>query len=277
MDRRLDINLLPPEFQPQPAVRWHPIYLAALYSLALFLMFYIVIGSYQRVKKLEADITKANESVKLLQPFADAYDMSEQSVKSLENLKQLFVYLDGQYVDWPLFFYHLEPNIPSGVWLTSASAEVVTKVPTKKKPAAAATPPAAQPQGAGGEKKAPQGGAPATPAAPAAAPKEAVTPPPLRTGDITIEGVVNGYSLAPISAFLKNLQNDPYFVLTYLKDSALDEKEEGVTRSFTIVVRVKDPKQTAEEEAAKSKSKPKDATPASTPQSVPVAEGGHAQ
>jgi Tfp pilus assembly protein PilN len=262
MDRRLDINLLPPEFQPQPSVRWHPIYLAALYSITLFLVVYFVLMSLNHVKKLEAEIATVNESVTSLQPFADAYDKAEQSVKSLENLKQLFVYLDAQYVDWPMFFYHLEPNLPKGVWLTAANAEVVTKAPEKKAAPAPAPAPAPATPAKGGS------AAPATPATPP------VPEPPLRTGDIVLEGRVNGYSLTPLSTFLKNLQADPYFSATYLQDSALEEDEKGVTRSFKIIVRVKDPKQAAEEAAAAAKPKP-----AAAPQQ-PVsgsAEGGHAQ
>jgi hypothetical protein len=265
MDRRLDINLLPPEFQPQPSVRWHPIYLAAMYSITLVLVIYFVMLSFNRVKKLEAEVATVNDNVKKLQPFAGAYDKAEQSVKSLENLKQLFVYLDAQYVDWPLFFYHLEPNLPKGVWLTSADAEVVTKAPEKKAAPAAASAPAAP--AAGGAKA-----APATPATPKAAPT--APQPPLRTGDIVLEGRINGYSLTPLSTFLKNLQSDPYFITTYLQDSAIDEAETGVTRTFKIVVRVKDPKQTAEEQAAAAKGKPADAPEQPVSAS---AEGGHPQ
>jgi Tfp pilus assembly protein PilN len=225
---------------------------------------YFVLMNINHVKKLEADITAANDSIKSLQPYADAYNKAEQSVKSLENLKQLFVYLDAEYVDWPIFFYHLEPNVPKGVWLTTVNAEVVTKAPEKK---TAPPAPAPAPAPAGGGKAAPAPATPATPATPA------VPEPPLRTGDIVLEGRINGYSLAPLSAFLKNLQSDPYFMATYLQDSAIDEAETGVTRTFKIIVRVKDPKQTAEEEAAAAKGKPADA-------SQPVSsstEGGHAQ
>jgi hypothetical protein len=117
MERRLDINLLPPEFRPQPAVRWHPIYLAILYSLAVVLLLWVGFSSLNRVKAIEGRISKAEQEINNLKVFADAFDTAEQSVRTFDNLKRLFVYLDQHYVDWPLFFHHLEPNLPGGVWV----------------------------------------------------------------------------------------------------------------------------------------------------------------
>jgi hypothetical protein len=267
MDRRLDINLLPPEFQPQPALRWHPIYLALLYALSMLAVVVVGVTCQTRITKLEAQIGTTNENIARLQPFSDAYDMAHDSIKSLENLKQLFVYLDGQYVDWPLFFHHLKPNIPQGVWLKTVKAEVVTKAPDVPTPAPA---PAPAPPAKG--EKAPA--APATPPPPPPAPA-----PPLRTGDIVIEGLINGYSLIPLSEFLKNLQDDPYFVESFLQESNLNEDEVGVTRTFRVIVRVKDPKQTEAENAEKEKSKAKaaEAAAAAEAENTPAGEGAAAQ
>ncbi len=262
MDRRLDINLLPPEFQPQPALRWHPIYLALLYSLSLFLVLFVVISNMNRIHKVEAQIETANDSIQRLQPFSDAYDMAQESIKSLESLKQLFVYLDGQYVDWPLFFHHLKPNVPQGVWLKTVKADVVTTAPAP--PPAMAPAPAPAPA-EGGQ------AAPATPAPPPSAPA-----PPMWTGDIVIDGLVNGYSLLPLSALLKNLQDDPYFAEVFLQESSLSEEETGVTRSFRIIVRVKDYKQTEAENAEKEK-KPAPAADTVGDKNTPAGEGAVAQ
>jgi len=270
MDRRLDINLLPPEFQPQPSVRWHPIYLALLYAISLLAVVVVGVMCQTRIHTLEANIGTANENIQRLQPFSDAYDMAHDSIKSLENLKTLFVYLDGQYVDWPIFFHHLKPNIPQGVWLKTVKADVVTKA--LEAPKKAPTPPPAPAQG---------GNAPAAPAAPATPPPPPSAPsPPLRTGDIVIEGLINGYSLLPLSAFLKNLQNDPYFVEAFLQESNLSEEEQkGVTRSFRVIVRVKDPKHTEAEKAEKEKSKSKaaDAAAAAGAENSPAGKGASAQ
>ena len=269
MDRRLDINLLPPEFQPQPALRWHPIYLTLLYTLSLLAV--VVVGVYcqGRINNLEAQIGTANENIARLQPFSDAYDMAHDSIKSLENLKTLFVYLDGQYVDWPVFFHHLKPNIPQGVWLKTVKADVVTKAPEAPTQAPAPAPAPAPAKG---------GNAPAAPATPP--PPPSAPSPPLRTGDIVIEGLINGYSLLPLSAFLKNLENDPYFVESFLQESNLNEDETaGVTRSFRIIVRVKDPKQTEAENAEKEKNKAKaaEAAAAAGTENSPAGEGTAAQ
>ncbi len=267
MDRRLDINLLPPEFQPQPSVRWHPIYLALLYALSTLAVVVVGVTCQTRIAKLEANIGTANENIARLQPFSDAYDMAHDSIKSLENLKTLFVYLDGQYVDWPVFFHHLKPNIPQGVWLKTVKADVVTKAPEAPKKAPA-PPPA---QGAN---------APAAPAAPATPPPPPSAPaPPLRTGNIVIEGLISGYSLLPLSAFLKNLENDPFFVKSFLQESNLNEDEAGVTRTFRVIVRVKDPKHTEAENAEKEKHKAKaaDAAAAAGAENTPAGEGTAAQ
>lgn len=263
MDRRLDINLLPPEFQPQPTVRWHPIYLTLLYALSLLAVIVVGVMCQTRIAKLEANIGTANANIARLQPFSDAYDMARDSIKSLENLKTLFVYLDGQYVDWPVFFHHLKPNIPEGVWLKTVKAEVVTKAPEVPAPAPAPAP-AAPAQGED---------APAAPAAPP--PPPSAPTPPLRTGDIVIEGLINGYSLLPLSAFLKNLKNDPFFVDSFLQESNLNEDEKGVTRTFRVIVRVKDPKHTEAENAEKEKSKAKAAKAAAAAgaENTPAGEG----
>lgn len=225
MERRLDINLLPPEFLPQPAIRWHPIYLALLYTLSIFLVLYVGIACLDRIKGLEIEIEEVQAEISRLQPFAQAYDQAEESVKSLENLKRLFVHLEKHYVDWPLFLYHLEPNLPDGIWLTEIKSDVVTEAPAaKKKPAPAKT----------GETEETVEGAPPKPAPPAPGP-------PLHTGEITLQGMVNGYSLLPISTLIKNLQDDPYFNEPYLLGSELQEEEEGVVRWFEISVRVEVP------------------------------------
>lgn len=253
MERRLDINLLPPEFRPQPAVRWHPIYLAVLYSLAIVLLLYLGFSSMNRVKALEGRISKAEQEIGNLKVFADAYDAAERSVRSLDNLKRLFVYLDQHYVDWPLFFHHLEPNLPKGVWISSVECKAVTTPPPKKK--------ARQPAAEGAGKEA-QGTTEATEAkeggakAPEPKAKEGYTAEgvPLHTGEIMLEGSMSGYDLMPLSILLKNLQNDPYFVEPYVLSSELiEDEDEGVTRTFQVVVRVtsQEPPAADEKDAAK--------------------------
>ena len=235
MERRLEINLLPPEFRPQPAIRWHPLYLAALYALSLFLALYVVLTSLDRVKNLQDQVQLKESRIKSLQPFVAAYDQAEQSVKTLDHLKRLFVYLDQHYVDWPVFFHHLQPNLPPGVWLTSVQCEAIRTAPrgAKAKPKAEA--------GEGGEQK---------PAEEKKPPAKGVTSEgvPLHTGKVTIQGVVNGYDLPPLSELLANLQRDPYFIQPYLVDSTLEEEEESVVRSFELAVNVKKPEPDAEPE-----------------------------
>jgi len=202
-------------------IRWHPIYLALLYTLSIFLVLYVGLACHNRIKVLEADIEEVQAEITRLQPFAQAYDQAEESVKSLDALKRLFVYLEKHYVDWPLLLYHLEPNLPDGIWLTEIKSSVVTEAPVvKKKPAPAKT----------GEAGETEGGTP-KPAPPAPGP-------PLHTGDITLQGMVNGYSLLPISTLLKNLQDDPYFTEPYLLGSELEEEDDGVVRWFEIRMRV---------------------------------------
>jgi hypothetical protein len=223
MERRLDINLLPPEFLPQPAIRWHPIYLAILYTLSIFLAIYVGLMCFDRISRLEGQIDDTQTEIARLKPFADAYDQAEESVKSLGDLKRLFVYLEKNYVDWPLFLYHLEPNVPDGIWLTEVRSEVVTETPAApRKPA-----PAASLEEAAGEGEQP-------------APEPKVSA-PLHTGEIILQGMVNGYSLLPISGFIRNLQHDDYFLDPYLLGSELEEEDDGVVRWFEISLRVKVP------------------------------------
>jgi len=239
MERRLDINLLPPEFRPQPAVRWYPIYLAVLYSLAVVLLLWVGFSSLNRVKALEGRITRAEREIDNLKVFADAYDAAERSVRTFDNLKRLFVYLDQHYVDWPLFFKHLEPNLPRGVWIETVECVSVTTTPKKKKPRLSA---AAEDE-EGKEK-------------PAEAKAQGYTSEgvPLHTGEITIEGTINGYDLMPLSILLENLQEDPYFLEPYILSSELiEDEEEGVTRSFELVVRVSMEKGVQEESSAAEK------------------------
>ena len=233
MERRLDINLLPPEFRPQPAVRWYPIYLAVLYSLAVVLLLWVGFSSLNRVKALEGRITRAEREIDNLKVFADAYDAAERSVRTFDNLKRLFVYLDQ------LFFKHLEPNLPRGVWIETVECVSVTTTPKKKKPRLSA---AAEDE-EGKEK-------------PAEAKAQGYTSAgvPLHTGEITIEGTINGYDLMPLSILLENLQEDPYFLEPYILSSELiEDEEEGVTRTFELVVRVSMEKGVQEESSAAEK------------------------
>jgi len=228
MDRRLDINLLPPEFLPQPAIRWHPIYLALLYTLSIFLVLYVGFACLDRINRLEGEIDHAQGEVARLKKFADAYDKAEAPVKSLENMKRLFVYLENSYVDWPLFFHHLQPNMPKGVWLVQVESSAVTKAPTTTKKKARTT--------EEGAKSEPE-----------------VKGPPEHTGDVTLQGMVNGYSLLPLSILIKNLQDDPYFTDPYLLGSNLEESEDGVVRWFELSVRVKVPEPDEDDADAKGK------------------------
>ncbi len=212
MERRLDINLLPPEFLPQPAIRWHPIYLSLLYALSVFLILYVGLISLNQVKNLEVEVKEAQGDVSRLEPFAKAYDLAEESIKSLENMKRLFVYLERHYVDWPLFFHHLKPNLPKGIWLTQVESSTVTKAPVTKR-----------------RSRSEEEGEETEPVV------------PLHTGDINLQGMINGYSLLPLSTLIKNLQEDPYFNEPYLLGSELQENEDGVVRWFEISVRVSIP------------------------------------
>ncbi len=225
---------------PQPAIRWHPIYIAALYGLSIFLMLYVVMSSIHRVNDLTLKMQDKEAIVERLKPFSEAYTQAEQSTKSLEDLKRLFVYLDQHYVDWPLFFHRLEPNLPKDIWLTAVGSSAVTTAPTaKKKEKVAPTLAGESPEEAA--EKAKQEESSKAKATAAAAKKAGTTAEgvPLHTGEIIIEGMVNGYALTPIHDLIKNLQEDPYFIDPYMVESALEEQEEGVVRTFKLVVRVK--------------------------------------
>ncbi|OPX22852.1 MAG: hypothetical protein B1H03_03320 [Planctomycetales bacterium 4484_113] len=215
MPVRIDINLLPPEFRPAPPVRWTPPFLALLYSLGLFLILWFIFHSMADLTAKREEIASVKNTIKMLKPFEEAYDASQDAVSTLENLKTLFAYLDTHYVDWPLFLRHLQPHVPAQVWLTAASSEVLKT---------------AQVRGKGAKKE---------------------TVSLEHEGKITIEGSVNGYPLLPIATFLSNLRQDPYFVNPMLLGTRLEETEAMASRSFIITTKVAKLGGGAEEENAK--------------------------
>lgn len=202
MPIRIDINLLPPEFRPAPPVRWTPPYLALLYSLGLFLILWFIFYSYEQVSAKRAEIDSLETLITSLKPIEEAYDASRDAVSSLEDVKTLFAYLDTHYVDWPIFLSHLQPQVPSQIWLASATTEVVKT---------------GQKTGEGGKKE---------------------TVILEHEGKITVEGYVNGYPVLPIATFLNNLRQDPYFVDPRLDRTLLKEEEASVSRNFFITMRL---------------------------------------
>jgi len=238
MKRRIELNLLPVEYRPAPAVRWLPPYLALLYSILAFGLAWIVISRFVAVASLRGEIDSLNKSISTLKPFEESYERAKQSAVELEKLKKLFNVLEAHYVDWGFYLERMGSLVPDGVWLTSITGDLVatetvtTEEPAKEKPKE-------------GEKT-----ATATPTQK----KEKVMA--VHKGMLTIKGTVGGNDLSPVSIFIDNLRKDSNFLKPYLSSAALEE-EEGVQKYvFTVTAYVIIPEEQVkqeEKESAKAK------------------------
>lgn len=252
MKRRIDINLLPPEFRPAPAVRWLPPYLAFVYSIGAFLLLWVIFAHFAHVNSLKTDVKSLEKSVASYKPFEEAYEKSKLAIQDLEKLKKVFNALEATYVDWPLFLRKLEGKVPSGVWLTSISAQTIEsetkEIIEKPKPAPAGA--AAQPAAAEAE----------------AAPKKEKTL-AVHKGKLVIEGNTALADLVLVSKFLENLREDPFFVEPVLQSTRVEEEEEGGRRyySFSVSTNLILPEEQGEKKQSSSES--------STGKTVSSAEG----
>ncbi len=216
MKKTFDINLLPPEFRPAPAVRWLPPYLALVYSLAVFILIWAVASHFAKVGSLKADIESLDKSIKALAPFEKAYDEVKSSASEMDEIKKIFNALEAQYIDWPLFLTNLHRLVPESVWLTSVSGQVIKTesiIVLEKEKAEPAEAPTATPATAKGASKLKKK-------------KEKIYA--VHKANFTIEGSTVGQTLNPISVFLDRLKSDPYFANSTLISTALEEVFPGV-------------------------------------------------
>ena len=218
MKRRIELNLLPVEFRPAPAVRWLPPYLALLYSILAFGLAWVLISHFVAVTSLREEIRSLNKSISTLKPVEESYEKTKQSVAELEKLKKLFNVLEAHYVDWGFYLERMDSVVPSGVWLTSvtgdlvATESVMVEQPAKEKP----------------QEKEKTTTTTTTPTKK----KEKVMA--VHKGVLTIKGTVAGNDLSPISVLLDNLRKDANFLNPYLLSAVLEE-EEGIQRYFFTV------------------------------------------
>ncbi len=222
MKTRIDINLLPPEFKPAPAVGWLPPFLALIYSLTAFLIIWLVISHFVKVGALRSDIKSLEQSVKSLEPFETVYDQVKVAASDMESLKKVFNALDAHYLDWPIFLVKLDALVPESVWLTSVKGlvieteqvEVVQEPKQDEKKPAPAT---------GARKKVTKK-------------KEKVMV--VHRGDLTIEGKTSAQNLEPVSLFLDRLRKDEYFVDPVLETADLEEQtDENLPTRYVFRIR----------------------------------------
>jgi Tfp pilus assembly protein PilN len=144
--RNIEINLLPPELQPPPAVRT-----TLILNLAVILgvMAYIglsTLSSFAQVRSQQEQIRAAEQEIKQREPIVKIYTTLNKVKESVDRYGRLVSLASVDYVDVPVLLDRLAKVIPAGVYLDSVSNDKsapnarttvvkVTLITTKQDPA----------------------------------------------------------------------------------------------------------------------------------------------
>ena len=131
---RIEINLLPPEMAPGPAIRYA---LLINFAVIAVLVIFIVVDSFVGFTKL----ANAKDEQKALQAQVDAGRQTLQDYQnlvkirdSIDNYGRLITLASADYVDMPVILDRLSRIVPDGVYVErvtndrSAGAAPITKI-----------------------------------------------------------------------------------------------------------------------------------------------------
>lgn len=119
--RRIEVNLLPPELQPGPAVRS-----ALIINITLILgtAFAIILSSalsIYRYVQYDRDIRETRRSIENLSSVKDGYEQLQRIETAVTNYGAIVGIASTDYVDIPVLLSHLSTLLPEQVYLTNVS------------------------------------------------------------------------------------------------------------------------------------------------------------
>jgi hypothetical protein len=120
--QRLEINLLPPEMAPSPAVRGSVVFIWAIVALTA-----VLIGTHASVKlaevnKLKADNKKLEQDILQNKPFEDEYIALNEIRENTEGRGKLVGMTTATYIEYPIVMDRVARILPDGVYLIKAGS-----------------------------------------------------------------------------------------------------------------------------------------------------------
>ncbi|MCB1215754.1 hypothetical protein KDL44_00050 [bacterium] len=119
--RRIEVNLLPPELQPGPAVRSALIINIALILITAFVIILSAALSIYQYAQYNDDIKKRRMSIDSLQSVKDGYQQLQRIDSAVGNYGKIVGIASTNYIDLPVMLSHLSGLLPDKVYLTDVS------------------------------------------------------------------------------------------------------------------------------------------------------------
>ncbi|MCB1221565.1 hypothetical protein KDL30_12960 [bacterium] len=119
--RRIEINLLPPELQPGPAIRSALIINIALILVTMFTILLSAALSIYQLAQYKEDIDRREQSIKSLQSVKNGYMQLQKIDVAVRNYGKIVGIASTNYVDLPVMLSHLSRVLPEQVYLTNVS------------------------------------------------------------------------------------------------------------------------------------------------------------
>jgi hypothetical protein len=118
---RLEINLLPPELQPGPAVRYSLLINFALISGLLAFLGLDVFLSMSRISMLNRNIRDLTAQVEQRQQVATDYNAIVDIRGEIQHFGQIVGLASARYADMPVVLDRLSRLLPDGVFISSVA------------------------------------------------------------------------------------------------------------------------------------------------------------
>lgn len=121
--RRLDINLLPPEMQPGPVVRYAVVINTILIGLTVA---FLIVDSFLGVTKmasLKRDLDTKQEQIRSKASIVSDYNELTKIQDHVDSIGRLINLASADYIDIPVIMDRITRLLPDGVYLDSVTTE----------------------------------------------------------------------------------------------------------------------------------------------------------
>ncbi len=119
--RRIEVNLLPPELQPGPAIRSALIINITLILGTAFAILLTAALSIYRYAQYETDIEKTTQSIANLASVKEGYQQLQKIDAAVHNYGAIVGIATTDYIDLPVLLSHLSNILPDEVYLVNVS------------------------------------------------------------------------------------------------------------------------------------------------------------
>ena len=118
MYNRIEVNLLPPEMRPRPAVRYTSLINAAVITLTLVFIVFNVYFNVMEIISGRQESQRLDVEIKRREPIRQDYLELKQIEDDLLNYGRIITMASADYVDLPVVLARLSALLPDGVYLS---------------------------------------------------------------------------------------------------------------------------------------------------------------